>query len=64
MYTSLLHGAESLRSNWCLASQEISRILWNPEVPYRIHKCSPPAPILSTTYEYLPKTKEPLFSPL
>ena len=46
-----VHTRTTLNPSWeanrFSASQEIPRILWNPNVHYRIHKCPPPVPIPS-----------------
>jgi len=45
--TYCIQHSPSWEANRFPASQEISRILWNPKVRYRIHKRPPPVLILS-----------------
>jgi hypothetical protein len=46
-YTYFMEQSPSWEAHRLLASQEIPRLLRNPKVHYRLHKCPPTFPILS-----------------
>ena len=47
LLTYSMEQSPSWEANRFSVSQEIPRILWNPKVHYRIHKCTPPVSFLS-----------------
>ena len=57
LLTYSMEQSPSWEANRFAASQEISRILWNPKVDYRIHKCPPPVP----THSQLDPVHTPTF---
>jgi hypothetical protein len=47
MSPNYLEESPSSEANRFPASEEISRIFWNPKVHYRIYKSPPPVPMMS-----------------
>ena len=54
LLTYSVEQSSSWEANLFAASQEISHILWNPMVHYRIRKFPPPVPILSSSSQSIP----------
>jgi hypothetical protein len=52
--TNDIKHSPSWECNLSSTSQEFPHILWNPKVNYRIHKSSPPFPVLSRPIRSMP----------
>jgi hypothetical protein len=65
LLTYFMQQSPSWEANRFSAKQEIPRILWNPKVHCRIHKCPPTVRILSQLDPvYIPKSHLSIFRPL
>jgi hypothetical protein len=53
LLTCSMERSSFCEANWFSASQNISGILWNPEVHYHIYVCPPPVPILRKINHYI-----------
>jgi hypothetical protein len=59
LLTHSMQQSPSWEANRFSASQEIPRILWNPNAHYRIHKCPPPVLFWASSIQSIPSHPTP-----